>query len=209
MYIPGAFEERRTDVLHDFIEKFPFATIVTGQGGGSLIASHLPLLLERGEGRFGMLRGHIAKANPQFLHFRQASQVLVIFQGPNSYVSPTWYQNQQNVPTWNYAVVHAYGTPVLVGESDLLAILSRTADVNEATMNPKWPYDLSQAWIKEMLPEIAGFHIPISDLQGKFKLNQNRTAADREGVIRALAGSEDSAKRAIADLMQARKEEPR
>ncbi len=208
MYVPKAFEEQNTAILHDFIERYPFATIVTQQGG-NLIASHLPLLLERNEGRCGMLQGHIARANPQFLHFQEGSQALVIFQGPNSYISPAWYQNQQNVPTWNYAVVHACGTPVIVGEPDLIGILKRTVEVHEAHLEPGWTFDSAQTWIRKMLPEIAGFHIPISDLQGKFKLNQNRTEADREGVIRILLQSGEDSKRAIADLMEARSRERR
>jgi len=203
MYIPDHFHERNVGVLHDFMERFAFATLVTQQNG-EILASHLPFILDRAPRPYGALRAHLARRNPQFDHLqRPAGQALVLFQGPNSYVSPMWYSDHQNAPTWNYVVVHAYGEPKVLEEPDLIDLLQRLVQKHEGASPRKWEFDPEERWIREMLPEIAAFEILISDIQGKFKLSQNRTASDREGVVNALIHSEDSAERAIANLMKA------
>jgi transcriptional regulator len=203
MYIPDRFREQDIGVLQDFMERFAFATLVT-QKNGEIIASHLPFILDWAPRPYGTLRAHIAKRNAQFDHIQCSSDALVIFQGPHSYISPMWYADHQNVPTWNYAVVHAYGIPRLLGEPDLIDVLQRLVHQHEGALPQRWDFDPGQSWIREMLPEIAAFEVPISNLQGKFKLNQNRTASDRKGVIDTLIHSEDPLKRAIANLMTAR-----
>ena len=202
MYIPDQFREKDTGVLQNFMERFDFATLVT-QKGGEIIASHLPLVLDRVRGPYGALRGHVARKNPQFDHLQSASEALVIFHGPHSYISPMWYADQRNVPTWNYVAVHAYGTPTMLRDGALIELLQKLVEKHEGASAQSWNFDPEQRWIKAMLPEIGGFEIPITNLQGKFKLNQNRTAADRTGVIDRLIQSEDPLQRSIASLMRA------
>jgi transcriptional regulator len=202
MYIPEQFREQDIGVLQDFVEQFDFATLITQQSG-EIIASHLPFLLDRTAGRYGTLRAHVARRNPQFEQLQSAGEALVIFQGPHSYISPMWYADQSNVPTWNYVVVHAYGTPRILEEPDLIELLRALVAKHEEPPPRGWEFDPEQPRIKRMLTEIGGFEIPISTLQGKFKLNQNRTAADRKGVIDTLSKSEDALQQAIANLMTA------
>ena len=108
----------------------------------------------------------------------------MIFQGPHTYISPSWYVKPENVPTWNYTVVHAYGVPKIGDQAAMIALLKDlTGQAREARSNPPWDFDPNAAWIQKLLPEIVAFEIKIEKLQGKFKLNQNRKPADREGVI--------------------------
>jgi len=202
MYIPEQFREQDIEVLHDFMERYNFATLVT-QNQGELIASHLPFVLDRGAGPYGALRAHLANKNPQCAHLNAAGEALVLFQGPHSYISPLWYTHQRNVPTWNYTVVHAYGTPRILDDAALIELLAKLVEIHEGASPPGWRFDAGQPWLKPMLTEITGFELPISKLQGKFKLNQNRTAADRKGVIETLAHSDDPIERAVAGLMSA------
>jgi transcriptional regulator len=204
MYVPKAFAVEDLAELQDFMEEFNFATLVT-QRDGDLTASHIPFLLDRSVEPYGVLRAHVAIRNPQLEDFRCGSQALVIFQGPHSYISPAWYVKPENVPTWNYTAVHAYGVPKIGDQAATIALLKDLVRNHEKPFEPPWDFDPNAAWIQKLLPEIAGFEIRIEKLQGKFKLNQNRTAADREGVIEALSGSEDPAQRALASLMAQRR----
>jgi transcriptional regulator len=194
MYVPKVFAVEDLARLHDFIEEFSFATIVT-QRDLELTASHLPFLLDRSVEPYGALRAHLAIRNPQLKDLQAGSQALVIFQGPHAYVSPSWYVRPENVPTWNYTAVHAYGIPRIGDRTAMIALLKDLTRQHEKSFEQPWDFDPDAAWIQKLLPEIAAFEIKIEKLQGKFKLNQNRTAADREGVIEALSGSE------IAKLM--------
>lgn len=203
MYIPSQFREQDTELLKDFMEHYNFATLVT-QENGEMIASHIPFVLDKAAPPYGSLFGHVARKNPQLEHLQSGSEALVIFQGPHSYISPLWYANQRTVPTWNYAVVHAYGRPNMLGDADLLELLRKLVRRHEGASPPGWDFNEEQPWIRPMVAEISGFEIPISNLQGKFKLNQNRTAVDRQGVIETLTGSEDSTQRAVAALMRDR-----
>ena len=200
MYVPKAFAVDDVSLLHDFIEEFSFATIVT-QRDGELIASHIPFLLDRSVEPYGALRAHVAIRNPQLADYQSGSQALVIFQGPHCYISPSWYVNPENVPTWNYTVVHAYGTPKIVDPAAVGTLLKDLVGKHERPLGQPWDFDPNDAWIQKLLPEIAAFEIKIDRLQGKFKLNQNRTPADREAVIEKLSGSEDPLQRTIATLM--------
>jgi transcriptional regulator len=204
MYVPKAFAVEDLAELQDFMEEFNFATLVT-QRDGDLTASHIPFLLDRTAEPYGVLRAHLAIRNPQLADLRSGSQALVIFQGPHSYISPTWYAKAENVPTWNYTAVHAYGVPKISDQAATIALLKDLVRNHEKPFEPPWDFDPNAAWIQKLLPEIAGFEIRIEKLQGKFKLNQNRAAADREGVIETLSRSEDPAQRAIASLMAQRR----
>jgi transcriptional regulator len=200
MYVPKAFAVDDLPQLQDFMEEFNFATVVT-QRDGELTASHIPFLLDRNAGPYGVLRAHVAIRNPQLEDFRSGSRALVIFQGPHTYVSPSWYVKRENVPTWNYTVVHAYGVPEILDREAMVALLKGLVGKHESSFAQPWDFDPDDSFMQKQMPEIAGFEIKIEKLQGKFKLNQNRTAADRAGVIEALSASEDPLQQAVARLM--------
>ena len=200
MYAPKVFAVDDLVRLQDFMEEFNFATVVT-QRDGELTASHVPFLLDRSVGPYGVLRAHVAVRNPQLKDFQSGSQTLVIFQGPHSYISPSWYVRPENVPTWNYTVVHAYGAPRIMDQDAMVAFLKALVGRHERSFEQPWDFEPNDAWIQKLLPDITGFAIRIEKLQGKFKLNQNRTPADREGVVETLSASEDPLQRAVARLM--------
>jgi len=201
MYIPAAFEETDRARLHDFIERHGFALLVSQQQG-TLEASHLPLLLERETGRFGRLWGHMARANGQW---RQAdgTEVLAVFSGPHAYVSPTWYEAEQVVPTWNYTAVHAYGRFEIIEKPEyLLPILRQLVEQYEGSFPQPWTFDGSSEFVSALLKSIVGFRIEIERLQGKWKLSQNHPRERRQRVIQALLASGDAESAKVAALMQ-------
>lgn len=201
MYVPKSFEETDQDRLHKFIENHSFATVIS-QDESEPIASHLPLLLDRGGGSYGRLIGHMAQANPQWRK-AEGQKVLTIFHGPHAYISPTWYKAVNVVPTWNYVAVHAYGTLRLETDRQrLLEIVQQYVDLYEAEL-PK-PWSIRQAdreFIDGLLDAIVGFEIVIDRIEGKWKLNQNHDKARRANVIQALREADTEDKRQIAALM--------
>jgi transcriptional regulator len=202
MYIPAAFAEADRTRLHDFIEQNSFGVLVS-QVGGRPFATHLPFLLDRTAGPHGTLVGHMARANPQW---REAAghTALAIFSGPHAYISPTWYETEQVVPTWNYTAVHAYGQVEIIEEKGaLLEIVQRSVRVYEQAMPRPWSFDASTTFVERLLAQIVGFRIEVEKIEGKFKLNQNHPAERRQKVIRALRqrGGDDAV--AVAALMQA------
>lgn len=201
MYLPIAFAVTDLTVLHDFMERYSFATLVT-QHSGEMIASHIPFVLDRNLGPQGALHGHLAIGNPQLAHLASGSEALVIFQGPHSYISPSWYAASENVPTWNYTAVQASGIPKMMDRASLVGLLKELVRQNERSFEQPWDFDPEASWIQKMLPQIAGFEIPIERLQGKFKLNQNRSMADRTRVVEILSASEDPAQRQMAALIK-------
>jgi transcriptional regulator len=201
MYLPSAFAIKDLLTLQDFMEQYSFAILVTCHSG-KLIASHIPFVLDRDAGPNGCLRGHVAIRNPQLAHVAAGSEALVIFQGPHSYISPSWYATPGNVPTWNYTAVHAYGIPKMVDRAGLLVLLKDLVRQNERSFEQPWDFDSEASWIQNMLTEIAAFEIPIDQLQGKFKLNQNRAPADRARVIDILSASHDPTQHLMARLIK-------
>jgi transcriptional regulator len=207
MYVPKAFAVEDVPALQDFMEEFNFATVVT-QRAGELTASHIPFLLDRSIEPYGVLRAHIAIRNPQLKDLQSESQALVIFQGPHTYVSPSWYVNPENVPTWNYTVVHAYGVPKIGNKIAMIELLKDLTRKQESSFEEPWDFDPSAAWVQKLLMEIVAFEIKIERLEGKFKLNQNRKPEDRESVIATLSASEDRAQCAVASWMTQRHDAP-
>ncbi len=203
MYVPKLFAVDDVPQLHEFMEEFNFATIVT-QHDGELTASHIPFLLDRSGEPYGVLRAHIAIRNPQIKDLQSGSQALVIFQGPHTYVSPSWYVNPHNVPTWNYTVVHAYGVPRIGNKAAMIALLKDLTAKHEGSFEQPWEFDPNAEWVQKLLMDIVAFEIKIEKLEGKFKLNQNRKPEDREAVIQTLSASEDPLQKAVADLMTKR-----
>ena len=201
MYIPAWFREENILKLHDFIRQFSFAALVT-QREGSPFATHLPFLLDRERGERGTLQAHMARANPQWQEFEAGQEALIIFQGPHAYISPAWYKTQPSVPTWNYAVVHAYGIPRIVDELTLRAIVEATVQTFESEREQPWNMDLPEEYLQKMLRGIVGFEIEITRLEGKFKMSQNRSEADRKQVIEALLASDHAGDRDTAHWMK-------
>jgi transcriptional regulator len=201
MYVPQHFAERDLSTLHDFILGHSFALVCSAHDGQPF-ASHLPLLLDRKRGAQGVLRGHMARANPQW---RQAdgSVVLAVFSGPHAYVSPTWYEANDVVPTWNYVAVHVYGRlQLLESREDVFSIVRDMVTEYERLQPRPWTIGGSPEYVDRMLREIVGFEIEIMRIEGKWKLSQNHSNDRREEVAARLrdAGGEDAL--AIADLME-------
>ena len=202
MYIPKHFREDDVVTLHKLMQEYSFATLIT-QHEGVPFATHLPFILDTQRGPNGMLLGHIARANPQWRDFKSEQEVLTIFQGPHAYVSPSWYEVELSVPTWNYAVVHAYGIPRLIEDNDeLYQLLKILIETHEAQFENPWPFQLSDDYLQKMMRAIVGFDIEITRIEGKFKMSQNRTESEQENVIAAL--QESSHTHGVAELMKDR-----
>jgi transcriptional regulator len=202
LYIPTAFDQSDLPTLHRFMEHHSFAVLCSTEEDGTPFASHLPLLLERTSAPRGVLVGHMARANPQWRH-AEGKPVLAIFMGPHAYVSPTWYEVEDVVPTWNYVAVHATGVLRTVHDrDDLLKIVADTVAFYEATRPKPWKLGEPEGFLDRMLRGIVGFRIEIAGIEGKWKLSQNQPAERREKVRRALQeqGGEDGT--AIARLME-------
>lgn len=203
MYVPPYFAESDLAKLHEAIECYSFATLVS-QSGGEPFASHLPLLLEAGSGPSGTLLGHMARSNPQW---RDAAgqQVLIVFSGPHAYISPTWYEAEKVVPTWNYVAVHAYGRMELVEDAAAAeAILRWTIETYEASLPNPWRLKESPEFVARLTQQIVAFRIPIERIEGKWKLNQNHPPDRRAKVIDVLQSQSGENSQAIARLMRER-----
>lgn len=205
VYLPTAFTETREEVLIAHIARHDFGLLVS-HGPHGLIASQIPFIAERRDGRLYLL-GHLARPNPQVADLADGREALAIFAGPHAYVSPGWYEKGPAVPTWNYASVHAYGVPRTIADPvwlrDLVAVLSERHEGHEPER--RWDIeDLPEPYLASMLNGIVGVEIAVERLEGKFKLSQNRPAADRPRVIAALERRDDPDSHAIALLMRER-----
>lgn len=202
MYIPRSFEVTDPSTLHAFMERHSFATLVS-TSHGEPVATHLPLLLDRDVAPHGRIVGHMARANPQWKS-AGGTRVLAVFHGPHAYISPTWYETDETVPTWNYAAVHASGVLTLIDDDRRLRqIVERTVDVYERSMPNPWSMSVvPEANIVSLLKGIVGFEITIDRLEGKWKLNQNHPRERREKVIRGLEATGRPDDAAIAKLMR-------
>lgn len=204
MYTPKAYENHDRTELHDCMRQWSFATLITHGASGSQ-ATHLPFLLDE-DAPMGALTTHLARANPQLADLQAGSPALVIFQGPHAYISPSWYDNQCTFPTWNYAAIHARGIPVCIEAPDLVrAVLDRTVQQYDEPLGGAWRFPAMPAeMILPRLKAIVAVRILIDSLEGKFKFNQDKSPADRLGVIRALESSPDRGDQAAAEFMRQR-----
>jgi transcriptional regulator len=204
VYLPPAFTEKRPEVLIEHIEQYDFGLLVS-HGSAGLAASHIPFLIER-DGEQLHLHGHLARPNPQVADLARGGEVLAIFHGPHAYISPNWYAIGPSVPTWNYVDVHAYGTVQLVADAEWLRrFLVRLSERHEVLKPVPWRVqELPDTYVETMLKGIIGLDIAVTRLEGKYKLSQNRPAADRPGVIAALEAQSDHDARALAKLMRDR-----
>lgn len=197
MYLPRHFAMDDPATLQAFLHAHGFATLVTN-GADGIVASHVPILLDDAGWPAARLRGHLARANPQWRALQSGAEMLAIFSGPHAYVSPTWYATAPAVPTWNYAAVHVYGVPRLVEDPEPIVVAMIAA--YEGTPMPAWRRDMPAEFWSKMLGGIVGFEIEIGRVEGKWKLGQNRPEADRMATLEALANSTDDGARALARL---------
>jgi len=206
MYCPAAFRQDDLPSLHAQIQASGLA-IVTSTGAQGLQASHLPLLLEPGEGEFGTLYGHFARANPHWRDLADGAEALAVFSGPDAYVHPGWYpakaEHGKVVPTWNYIAVHAWGQAEVFDEPErLLQLVSRLSDRHEQGRAQPWAVeDAPRDYIDIMLRAIVGFALPIRRIEGKWKLSQNRSTLDQAGVRTGLATSNNPRDHELASQM--------
>ena len=209
MYTPKHFEEPRIEVLHELIQRQSLATLIT-LGHGGLIANHIPLFLDALKAPLGVLRGHVSKSNPVWKDFDPAVEALAVFSGPEAYITPSWYATKretgQAVPTWNYAVAHAYG-PLRVVEdpSWLRAHVEELTRHKESGRAEPWKVDDAPAeYIARLLAGIVGLEIVVSRIEGKWKVSQNQPEANLRGVIAGLDESDDPHAIAMAAMVRAR-----
>jgi transcriptional regulator len=192
MYIPRHNEEKRLPVLQALIAAQPLATLVT-LGTSGLVASHIPMVLEKEGSEYGLLRGHVSRANPQWRDLVTTVDALAIFSGHQHYISPIWYAEGedrcQEVPTWNYVAVHAYGPLKVIHDPHwLLVHVESLTTIHEAASEVPWKVsDAKESYIHSLLNGIVGFELPIERLEGKWKISQNRTQNERDGVIEGLS----------------------
>ena len=191
MFQPAIFKEDRLNVMHDLMRTHPFATLISS-ATGELTADHIPMILHDDEGEQGVLRGHVSVGNPLFTDTDGALNVLAVFQGPQTYITPSWYASKQEhgkvVPTWNYAVVHARGTLTFNrDESWLLRHLHDLTQQHEGHRPNPWAVsDAPKDFVKRQLHGLVGFEIQVSNIDGKWKVSQNKNEADKTGVASGL-----------------------
>lgn len=201
LYTPRHFTAAAPDDAIALMRAYPFATLITASANEPSV-THVPLVWTPGGGS-GELHGHIAKANPHWQHFAGGS-TMAVFHGPHAYISPSWYvQPEREVPTWNYATVHAHGQPELIDDRDAkLALIDRSVALFEAHNTPPWTRAVEGERLEAMLRSIVAFRMPIARLDAKFKMNQNRTAADRAQVSARLRDTGHPDLQAMAEWMR-------
>ncbi len=207
MYTPKDFRIEDLPTLHADMQRNTLATLVTLTTTG-LVATHLPILLDPDRGPFGTILGHVSRANLPWQQSDPATEALLIFTGPDTYVTPNWYPAKQEthrvVPTWNYAAIHAYGKLTFFDDPERLrTIVTRLTDLHEAAFPTPWKVtDAPANFIDGQLKAIVGFELPIVRIEGKRKFNQNRSAADQAGVIQGLRSLNDPQKTEVAAFME-------
>ncbi|MEO8561550.1 MAG: FMN-binding negative transcriptional regulator [bacterium] len=210
MYIPHANAEHRPETMLDFIEWRAFGALVTASAADGLYATHLPLVLDRARGEKGVLEGHVARGNPHHRHEQAVAEALVIFQGPDAYVTPAWYaakaEHGRVVPTWNYVAVHVYGTLRFVDDDAFLErhLEALTSRHEEGRERPWSTADAPAGYIAQLRRGIVGVELTITRLEGKWKMSQNRSDADIDGVVRGLASSTRDGDRNVSVIVAER-----
>ena len=185
LYIPQPHRVEDRKFLHDFMDEFSFVELVTA--APDIRITHIPVLLDRSAGEFGTIFGHVSRLNPQHKTFDGRQAAVIVFRGPHSYISPTWYAKTEAVPTWNFAVVHAGGRPRAI--TDKQAMHHLLGKLIHKFENYDSTYDFARlpaSYIDGMIGGIVGFQMPIERLEGKFKLGQERSEADKAGILRHL-----------------------
>ena len=203
MYLPDHFRVDDVRQMHDLMRGRPFAAFVSS-GAAGLYASHLPTVLKE-EGEHGVIECHLARANPHWRELAEGHEALMIFQGPEGYITPNWYATKAEtgkvVPTWNYAVVHAYGRPAVMHDKDWLRrhVGELTAQQEKTDARPWLLSDAPESYIDVMTRGIVGFRFVITRLEGKWKMSQNREEQDWKGVVTGLNARASGDDREIAE----------
>ncbi|WP_422491215.1 FMN-binding negative transcriptional regulator [Endozoicomonas sp. ALE010] len=207
MHIPSKFKEVNLGKLHSFIQEYPLGTLIVS-AENTLDADHIPFYLQRQENEQVILQSHIAKANPLWKKVVDGEEALLIFHGPNAYISPNLYPSKKEtgkaVPTWNYSVVHVRGRVFFKHESNwILQLLNKISDFHELNQNLPWSVsDAPAEFTKKLVNAVVGLEFVIDDIVGNFKLSQNKTASDYSGVVNGLASSKNSSDISVARQMQ-------
>jgi len=205
MYRPDLFRVDDIVQMHALMRARPFAALVSA-GSLGLYASHLPTVL-KDEGTYGVIECHLSRANPHCRELGAVSEALMIFQGAESYITPNWYPSKAKhgkvVPTWNYAVVHAYGRPEVMNDAAWLHrhVTELTAQQERTEAKPWAPSDAPLSFIEAMVRAIVGFRFAIDRLEGKWKMSQNREMGDRAGVVKGLAARDQGDDAEVAELV--------
>ena len=205
MYTPDHFRVDDLPQMHALMRARPLAALVS-TGAAGLYATHLPTVLKN-DGPHGTIECHLARANPHWKDLAEGNEALMIFQGPEGYITPNWYPSKalhgKVVPTWNYAVVHAYGRPEVMKDKDWLRrhVGELTAQQETSEAQPWALSDAPDSYIEVMLRGIVGFRFAITRLEGKWKMSQNREAEDRKGVVAGLRARASGEDREIADAV--------
>lgn len=219
MYIPRTNVEERPEVLAAFMRAHPLATLVSTGPTCELWATHLPVVYDATRGPYGTIGGHVARANPHHELVRAAArstdgaarESLVIFTGPDAYITPEWYpgryEHGREVPTWNYIAVHAYGALELHDDAEwLLAHVTRLAEQSEVSRDSSWSPSAAPAdYIARELRAIVGFEMRVTRLEGRWKMSQNRTPEEIDGVVDGLRATERPMDREVADIVEDRR----
>ena len=203
MYVPRHFSNEHLPSLHQVIVEHALGTLVTS-ADGHLEATHVPCVLDANDGANGRLRFHLAAANPTTKLLDSADEVLLVFSGPEHYISPDWYTDKHLVPTWNYVAVHVHGRATRMDDTGLCALLDDLSAASEALL-PKRPWTTDKVpdeMYAKMRRAIVGFELPITTIQGKWKLSQNRAAADVEGAVTNLRALNKAQALAVAMAME-------
>ncbi len=207
MYIPAHFAEPNVEVIHELMRARPLATLITHTSAG-LDANPIPLRLLPDPAPFGVLRGHVARANPIWKDVAPGGEVLAVFHGPDAYITPSWYATKAEtgraVPTWNYAVAHAHGTLCIVDDAGWLrAELEAFTAQHEAAFPPPWRLaDAPDDYVEKMLAAVVGIEIAVTRLVGKWKTSQNQPARNKEGIARGLREVGGEAAAEMAKLVE-------
>ncbi|WP_445501609.1 FMN-binding negative transcriptional regulator [Microvirga sp. G4-2] len=209
MYQPPHFREDRLEVQHALMRAHPLGLLVT-HGSTGLIANPIPFVLDAAASLHGTLRAHLSRANPQWRDFDPDQEALVVFQGTEAYITPSWYEAKREhgkvVPTWNYAIVQAYGRMRVMDDSDwLLKQITAMTSTQESTRAEPWAVsDAPADFLAAQMKGIVGVEIEITRIEGKWKVSQNRSEADRKGVVTGLRTQGDEDARRMAELVDRR-----
>jgi len=203
VYIPTFNEEKDISIMHSLMQAQPLATWIV-ISNGEIQVNHVPFVLDNSRGEFGTLMCHVARANPIWRECSSKSDSVIVFQGDDAYITPSWYPGKQEhgkvVPTWNYAVVHARGIPEVIDDKEwLMAHINQLTDIHERQQTQPWKVsDAPDEFIEKLTGAIVGIEIPIRKLEGKWKLGQNRPEPDQQGIIDGLMTQEHPSSHGLA-----------
>jgi transcriptional regulator len=199
LYLPKSFQVEDQRVIWEFIQRYPFATLISTLPDGGTFVSHIPVLVDEAT---GILCGHLAGANPHADLIGDKKESILVFHGPDAYISPAWYGTHEAVPTWAYATVHAFGQLLEVSEARKKEIVDLTTRHFESGRVSPWKERLDERFMARMLAAIVGFEMKPARLEAKFKLGQNRSIEDRKGVLKGLLEEGTASSREMAEFIQ-------